>query len=257
MSTAGGTGFTASHCSPVHPVHLFTRSPVHLFTVDLSDLLHFLTFWVVHVYNRPRGDGRRGNTSAPTCPLPDVHAHPRRWPCWPHCCSCCRPFSMPAPTGRPSARSPSTRPTSARPSAVTCRRRSSQFVERGRPDWLASSCGRCSAATSCDLRATSTAAPSSTPTGSTRASILPVDETRARRRAATASRACFSHLKEVYLFGCNTLNAERCEALRPRSAQPGASGYAPADAERCRAALAERYGESNRDRMRTSSRTCR
>ena len=61
----------------------------------------------------------------------------------------------------------------------------------------------------------------------------------------------FSQLKEVYLFGCNTLNAQ---AMRSASAEIGRSlvrsGYSPADAERLSRVLNERHGESNRDRMR-------
>ncbi|MEO8754663.1 MAG: hypothetical protein ABI624_18495, partial [Casimicrobiaceae bacterium] len=68
------------------------------------------------------------------------------------------------------------------------------------------------------------------------------------------SDACpglFSQLKEVYLFGCNTLNAE---AMRSASAEIARSfvraGYSPAAAERLAQMLGERHGESNRDRMR-------
>ena len=70
-------------------------------------------------------------------------------------------------------------------------------------------------------------------------------------RAATRVPGLFSQLKEVYLFGCNTLNAE---AMRSASAEIGRSlvrsGYSPADAERLSRVLDERHGESNRDRMR-------
>ena len=62
----------------------------------------------------------------------------------------------------------------------------------------------------------------------------------------------FSQLKEVYLFGCNTLNAE---ALRARiggdRAQPRRAGPfgrpTPSAAARV---LGERHADSNRDRMR-------
>src|SRR5437763_1877604 len=71
---------------------------------------------------------------------------------------------------------------------------------------------------------------------------------------ATCSDSCasvFSQLKEVYLFGCNTLEAA---PLRLASAEIGRSlvrsGHAPADAEALSRELALRYGESNRDRMR-------
>ena len=75
-----------------------------------------------------------------------------------------------------------------------------------------------------------------------------------RWSASACSDSCpglFSQLKEVYLFGCNTLNAERGRARPPRSgAASSASGHSPADAERLARELDERHGESNRDRMR-------
>jgi hypothetical protein len=71
---------------------------------------------------------------------------------------------------------------------------------------------------------------------------------------ASCSDSCpgvFSQLKEVYLFGCNTLNAE---ALRSASGEVARSlvraGYSQADAARLSQILGERHAESNRDRMR-------
>ena len=67
----------------------------------------------------------------------------------------------------------------------------------------------------------------------------------------TSGSGLFSQLKEVYLFGCNTLKSD------PRYAAPGEvrrslahAGHAPADIERISALLSERYGQSNRDRLR-------
>ena len=61
----------------------------------------------------------------------------------------------------------------------------------------------------------------------------------------------FSQLKEVYLFGCNTLNPE---ALRSASAEVVRSlvrgGMPRADAERLARSLNAGHGESSRDRMR-------
>jgi len=61
----------------------------------------------------------------------------------------------------------------------------------------------------------------------------------------------FSQLKEVYLFGCNTLKSD------PRNVATGEilrslqrAGHSQADAERVAALLNERYGESNRERLR-------
>ena len=79
---------------------------------------------------------------------------------------------------------------------------------------------------------------------------LPVAE----MERASCSDSCpgvFSQLKEVYLFGCNTLNAE---ALRSASGEVARSlvraGYSQADAMRLSQILGERHAESNRDRMR-------
>lgn len=71
---------------------------------------------------------------------------------------------------------------------------------------------------------------------------------------ASCSSSCnglFSEVKEVYLFGCNTLKSE------PRHVAAGEilrsltrSGHTQADAERVAAGLSARYGQSNRDRLR-------
>ena len=61
----------------------------------------------------------------------------------------------------------------------------------------------------------------------------------------------FSKLKEVYLFGCNTLDPA---ANAFPSAEIGRSltraGYSRAEAERTTRALAARHAESSKDRMR-------
>src|SRR6185369_15382084 len=79
---------------------------------------------------------------------------------------------------------------------------------------------------------------------------LPVNEL--ERVACSAScPGLFSRLKEVYLFGCNTLNTE---AMRSASAEIVRSlvrsGHSTADAALLARMLGERYGESNRERMR-------
>jgi hypothetical protein len=71
---------------------------------------------------------------------------------------------------------------------------------------------------------------------------------------ASCSASCsslFSNLKEVYLFGCNTLKADPrrvAEGEILRSLQR--AGAAPAEAERVASQLNARYGESNRERIR-------
>jgi hypothetical protein len=72
---------------------------------------------------------------------------------------------------------------------------------------------------------------------------------------ASCSNACpgvFSQLKEVYLFGCNTLNAD---ALHSATAEIRRSlvrsGHPQEDVERITRLIDERHRDSNRDRMRS------
>ncbi len=125
-----------------------------------------------------------------------------------------------------------------------------ELVERGRPDWLAQACR---ARVHCDVLVISGHFDGGTEFYTDRLDqreFLPVDEME-RVACSAACPGLFSQLKEVYLFGCNTLNAE---PLRTASAEVARSlvrsGHAPSDAERIAALLAERYAESNRDRMR-------
>jgi hypothetical protein len=125
-----------------------------------------------------------------------------------------------------------------------------ELVERGRPDWLASACRK---EVRCDVLLISGHFDDGTEFYSDRLDVresLPVDV----MEHASCSDSCpglFSQLKEVYLFGCNTLQAQ---PLRSTSAEIGRSlirsGHSLADAERLSRALNERHGESNRDRMR-------
>lgn len=124
-----------------------------------------------------------------------------------------------------------------------------ELVERGRPDWLASACRQ---HVRCDVLIISGhfngAEFFSEHLDSNE--FLPVAE----MERASCSESCpglFSHLKEVYLFGCNTLNAEAgasAAAEVARSLVRG--GRSKADAERVARALSERHSESNRDGMR-------
>ena len=125
-----------------------------------------------------------------------------------------------------------------------------ELVERGRPDWLESACRK---GIRCDVLLVSGHFDGGTEFYSDRldaSEYLPVDE----MERVSCSESCpglFSRLKEVYLFGCNTLNAE---AMRSASGEIGRSlvksGHSQADAERLSRELVERHGESNRDRMR-------
>jgi len=125
-----------------------------------------------------------------------------------------------------------------------------ELVERGRPDWLASACR---AGVRCDVLLISGHFDGGTEFYTDRLDareFLPVDEME-RVACSDSCPGLFSKLKEVYLFGCKTLNAE---AMRSASAEIGRSlvraGNSPADAERLSRVLSERHGESNRDRMR-------
>ena len=125
-----------------------------------------------------------------------------------------------------------------------------ELVERGRPDWLESACRQ---GVRCDLLVISGHFDGSTEFYSDQvdaSAFLPVAE----MERASCSDSCpglFSQLKEVYLFGCNTLNAE---AVKSVSSEVGRSlvraGHSKAEAERLARALDQRHGESSRDRMR-------
>src|SRR5690349_8033159 len=126
-----------------------------------------------------------------------------------------------------------------------------ELVERGRSDWLASSCR---AATRCDVLVVSGHFDGDNEFFSDQ---LDVHEfvTVSELERASCSASCpslFSQLKEVYLFGCNTLS---------RHAQSSASAEAVHESVRQRRSLGEAnaelkllgdagHGQSSRDRMR-------
>ncbi len=125
-----------------------------------------------------------------------------------------------------------------------------ELVERGRADWLESACRQ---GVRCDMLVISGHYDGGYAFFSDqldKSEHLPVDEL----ERASCSGSCgglFAQLKEVYLFGCNTLDAG---ANRNASAEIGRSllrsGYSRADADRLARALGTRHGESSRDRMR-------
>jgi len=125
-----------------------------------------------------------------------------------------------------------------------------ELVERGRSDWLR---GACEKRVRCDVLLISGHFDGGTEFYTDRPDqreYLPVEE----MERVACSESCpglFSQLKEVYLMGCNTLSAE------PMRTVPGevgrslvSAGATIADAQRVVDVLGERYGESNRDRMR-------
>lgn len=125
-----------------------------------------------------------------------------------------------------------------------------ELVERGRPDWLASAC---STGVRCDALVISGHYDGGHEFFSEHVDseeFLPVGEME-RVSCSDSCSGLFSQLKEVYLFGCNTLNPEalhsRSEAIARLLVQ---SGHSPADAERLARALSVRYADSSRDRMR-------
>ena len=138
------------------------------------------------------------------------------------------------PTARRYAASPSIHPTSRRcfAEAAPDQFQFVELVERGRPDWLASACRR---QIHCDVLVISGHYDGGNEFFSDRAEaseFLPVDEME-RVSCSDSCPGLFSQLKEVYLFGCNTLNPG---ANRSASAEIERSlvrsGHSPADAER-------------------------
>jgi hypothetical protein len=125
-----------------------------------------------------------------------------------------------------------------------------ELVERGRPDWLASACTR---RVACDVLVISGHYDGGNEffaDSLERNEFLPVDEME-RVACSNSCPALFSRLKEVYLFGCNTLNADANRTLGPEIGRSLArEGRSRIEIERLSRALAERHGESSRDRMR-------
>ena len=95
-----------------------------------------------------------------------------------------------------------------------------ELVERGRPDWLASACRQ---GVRCDVLVISGHYDGGNEFFSDRLEareFLPVDEME-RVSCSDSCPGLFSQLKEVYLFGCNTLNADaQQERVRRDRAQP-------------------------------------
>ena len=124
-----------------------------------------------------------------------------------------------------------------------------ELVERGRPDWLASACRK---RVRCDVLVISGHFDGGDEFYSDRVDAresLPVAEM--ERVSCGGDCGLFSQLKEVYLFGCNTLNPDSLHAARDELARSlAAAGHSPSEAEHLSQALAARYADSNRDKMR-------
>src|SRR5437867_914491 len=125
-----------------------------------------------------------------------------------------------------------------------------ELVERGRPDWLESACRK---GVRCDVLLISGHFDGGTEFYSDRLDAreyLPVDEME-RVSCSDSCPGLFSQLKEVYLFGCNTLNPAAVKSAPPEVARSLVrSGHSLAEAERLARALDTRHGESSRERMR-------
>ncbi len=125
-----------------------------------------------------------------------------------------------------------------------------ELVERGRSDWLASAC---QARIACDVLIISGHYDGGNEFFSDRleaSEFLPVDELE-RVSCSDSCPGLFVKLKEVHLFGCNTLSAE---ANSSSSAEVVRSlvreGHSLKAAQRQLQDLNARHGESSRDRMR-------
>lgn len=124
-----------------------------------------------------------------------------------------------------------------------------ELVERGRSDWLASACRQ---KVRCDVLVVSGhfAGNEFYSSKFDVAESLPVDEI----ERVACSESCpdlFSQLKEVYLFGCDSLKAEPVRSASPEIVRGlMKAGQSRAEAERFARGLSERHAESSRDRMR-------
>ena len=125
-----------------------------------------------------------------------------------------------------------------------------ELVERDRPDWLASACR---AGVTCDVLVISGHYDGGNEFFSDRLEVrefLPVDELE-RVSCSDSCPGLFSQLKEVHLFGCNTLNPQpqsstSAEIVRSLVRE----GHSRKEAERQLQSLSAGHGESSRDRMR-------
>ena len=125
-----------------------------------------------------------------------------------------------------------------------------ELIERGRPDWLASACR---AAVSCEVLIISGHYDGSNEFFSDRleeSEHLQVDELE-RASCSDSCSGLFARLKEVYLFGCNTLspqplNSATAEVVRSFVRE----GHSLQEAQRQSRSLNAGHGQSSRDRMR-------
>jgi hypothetical protein len=127
-----------------------------------------------------------------------------------------------------------------------------ELVERGRPDWLASSCQR---KVSCDILLISGHHGEGSEgnvffsEANDVREYLPIEELE-RVSCSDSCPSLFANLKEVYLFGCNTLNAEAQHTVSGEIARSLVrEGHSASDAALLARTLERQRGESSRDRM--------
>lgn len=125
-----------------------------------------------------------------------------------------------------------------------------ELVQRGRPDWMAAACH---SGVTCDTLVISGHFDDGTEfyTDSfDKREFLTMHELQRASCSASCS-GVFAQLKDVYLFGCNTLrHAPRHTAAGEVLRSLARAGVAPAEAQRTAEQLSQRYGQSNRDRLR-------
>src|SRR5262249_44389475 len=119
-----------------------------------------------------------------------------------------------------------------------------ELVERGRPDWLASACQQ---GIRCDVLVISGQYHGRNEFYSQQVDVeefLPIDELE-RVSCSASCPGLFSQLKEVYLFGCNTLNPETAHSASTEIVRTlSSAGGAPGAAERMSHLAGERHSES-------------
>jgi hypothetical protein len=124
-----------------------------------------------------------------------------------------------------------------------------ELVERGRRDWLSSACKQ---QVQCDMLVIS----GHFNGNDFFSDQLQVDEHLpvVEMERASCSDSCpglFSRLKEVYMFGCESLNGERMQGVSAEIARTLVNGgQSRAEAERVAQMLLDGHAESNRDVMR-------
>jgi hypothetical protein len=125
-----------------------------------------------------------------------------------------------------------------------------ELVERNRPDWLGSACEQ---KVSCDVLLISGHHGEGNVFFSDaldRGEHLPIAELE-RVACSDSCPSLFANLKEVYLFGCDTLNPQAQHTIGDEITRSYVrEGRAPGEASRLTQLLRAERGESSRDRMR-------